>query len=237
MHRLGFLDNDIDELGKILRQAKNVNVNSIFSHLASSEDEGDDEYSKMQFESFDRMYNLITADLLKPPKRHILNTGGISRFPNRQYDFIRLGIGMYGIDKNPKIQSSLRKVHGLYASLIQIKHMKSGDSIGYNRKTILSGDKKVGIVNIGYADGLMRNLGNGKYSFKINGIDVEILGNVCMDLTIVDLSKVPDAKAGDPVVIFNESHSIESLALAAKTIPYEILSRISSRVKRKFVRE
>lgn len=237
MHRLGFLENDINKLCTILLQAKNVNVNTIFSHLASSEDETDDEYSKMQFDSFDRMYHQITTVLLQYPKRHILNSGGISRFPNQQYDFVRLGIGMYGIDKNPEIQSSLRKVHGLYASLIQVKKMKSGDSIGYNRTTILSSDKTVGIVNIGYADGLMRNLGNGKFSFNINGVDAEILGNVCMDLTIVDLSNIPEAKVGDPIVIFDDSHSIESLANAASTIPYEILSRISSRVKRKFVRE
>jgi alanine racemase len=237
MHRLGFLEDGLDELCTILLQAKNVNVNTIFSHLASSEDEADDEYSSKQFDSFDRMYDHITGSLLKFPKRHILNSGGISRFPNQQYDFVRLGIGMYGIDKNPSIQSSLRKVHGLYASLIQVKNMKFGDSIGYNRKTILSSDKTVGIVNIGYADGLMRNLGNGKFSFNINGSPAEILGNVCMDLTIVDLSNIPEAKIGEQVVIFDDSHSIESLAKAAGTIPYEILSRISSRVKRKFVRE
>jgi alanine racemase len=205
--------------------------------LASSEDESDDDYSLNQFETFDRMYNQIAMALSNKPKRHILNSSGISRFVNRQYDFVRLGIGMYGIDKNPKIQSSLRKVHGLYASLIQVKNLKAGDSIGYNRKTILSSDKRVGIVNIGYADGLMRNLGNGKYSFRVNGAAVEILGNVCMDLTIVDLSNVADPKVGDSVVIFNEQLAIESLAKAAGTIPYEILSGISSRVKRKFVRE
>lgn len=237
MHRLGFLIEDMEALCALLKTASNVNVSSIFSHLASSEDEADDAYSHSQFDQFDKMYDQLSFALKTSPKRHILNSGGISRFPNRQYDFVRLGIGMYGVDKNPKIKPSLQKVHSLVASLIQIKKMKSGQSIGYNRKTVLKSDTLVGIVNIGYADGLMRNLGNGKFSFKIQGKEVRILGNVCMDLTIVNLSNVPTSKVGDQVVVFDASHPIESLASAAGTIPYEILSRISSRVKRKFVQE
>ncbi len=237
MHRLGFLKNDIDGLCRLLSIAGNVKVITIFSHLASSEDESDDYYSQQQFDAFDEMYTQICNSLQKNPKRHILNSGGVSRFFDRQYDYVRLGIGMYGIDNNPEIRSSLRKVHRLNASLIQIKKMKKGDSIGYNRKTILEADKSTGIVNIGYADGIMRNLGNKNYSFKILGKEVMILGNVCMDVTIVDLSNVPDAKVGDSVVVFDDFNPIEKLASTAGTIPYEILSRISTRVKRKFVRE
>lgn len=237
MHRLGFQESDIVNLCDSLDKAPNVVVQTIFSHLASSEDESDDDYSKHQFNLFDEMYDHISASLKIKLKRHILNSGGISRFPDRQYDFVRLGIGMYGIDNNPEINSSLRKVHKLNASLIQIKKMKAGDSIGYNRKTILDSDKIIGIVNIGYADGVMRNLGNGNYSFLIQGKEVKILGSVCMDVTIVDLSNVLDVRVGENVVIFDDTQPIEEMALSAGTIPYEILSRISTRVKRKFVQE
>ena len=237
MHRLGFLEEDLDALSKLLSISEKVIVKSIFSHLASSEDATDDEYTQQQFDSFDKMYNQISDVLTLKPKRHILNSGGISRFPGRQYDFVRLGIGMYGIDNNPEIKSSLRKVHRLNASLIQIKKLKKGDSVGYNRMTILDMDKIIGIVNIGYADGVMRNLGNGNYSFMIQGEEAKILGNICMDVTIVDLSNIPSAKVGDRVVIFDDNHCIETLASKAGTIPYEILSRVSTRVSRKFIYE
>lgn len=237
MHRLGFQESDITDLCDSLNNTQNVVVKTIFSHLASSEDESDDDYSRLQFRLFDKMYDQIAASLKTNPERHILNSGGISRFPNRQYDYVRLGIGMYGIDNNPTIKSSLRKVHKLNASLIQVKKMKEGDSIGYNRKTILDADKTIGIVNIGYADGVMRNLGNGKFAFLIHGKEAKILGNVCMDVTIVDLSNVPNARVGDIVVVFDDAHPIENIASAAGTIPYEILSRISTRIKRKYMRE
>lgn len=237
MHRLGFLGEDITELCALLKSARNIKVATVFSHLASSEDEGDDAYSQSQFEAFDRMYAVIQSELDQSPKRHILNSGGISRFEERHYDFVRLGIGMYGIDNNTSMSTSLMKVHHLHAYLIQIKEVKKGDSIGYNRKTILQKDTKIGIVNIGYADGVLRNLGNRNYAFKIHGKEAPILGNVCMDVTIVDLNEVVNAKVGDPVVIFDDIHPIEDLASAGGTIPYEILSRISNRVNRTFVRE
>ncbi len=237
MHRLGFLDEDLKDLCEVLSTNDKVVVKTIFSHLASSEDANDDEYTQGQFRSYDKMYGQIAEALGVNPKRHILNSGGISRFPAHQYEYVRLGIGMYGIDNNPDINSSLRKVHQLNASLIQIKKLKKGNSIGYNRKTILDQDKTIGIVNIGYADGVMRNLGNGHYSFKILDKEAKILGNVCMDVTIVDLSNIPNARVGDNVVIFDDDHAIENLALTAGTIPYEILSRISTRVSRKFIYE
>ncbi|MDF1695659.1 MAG: bifunctional UDP-N-acetylmuramoyl-tripeptide:D-alanyl-D-alanine ligase/alanine racemase [Saprospiraceae bacterium] len=237
MHRLGFMEQDVEELQNMLKLGERVNVRTIFSHLASSEDENDDAYTKRQFLLFEKMYEKICTALEYRPRRHILNSGGITRFPEKQYDYVRLGIGMYGIDQNMEVQPLLQKVHRMYASLIQIKQIKAGESIGYNRKTILNSDSKIGIVNIGYADGLMRNVGNRRYSFKIQNKTVPILGNVCMDLTIVDLSQVSEPNIGDVVTIFDNDHSIEELARVAGTIPYEILSRISSRVNRKFVRE
>jgi len=236
MHRLGFQENDLVEVAKLLLSEK-IEVKTIFSHLASSEDSADDAYTLGQFELFDRYYDVITESLKIKPAKHILNSGGISRFPDQQYDYVRLGIGLYGIDKNSEIGGSLIKAHKLSASLIQIKELKTGQSVGYNRKTILEKDTKIGIVNIGYADGVMRYIGDRNYSFMINGAKATILGNVCMDLTIVDLTDVPDPVIGDTVIIFDEIHSIENLSRAAGTIPYEILSRISGRVLRKFLRE
>ncbi len=236
MHRLGFQGSDLAEVSNLIKNTS-IEVKSVFSHLASSEDSDDDVYTKGQFELFDRYYDEITASLKAKPAKHILNSGGISRFPDRQYDYVRLGIGLYGIDKNPEIGGSLIKAHKLSASLIQIKELKAGQSVGYNRKTILDKDTKIGIVNIGYADGVMRNIGDRNYSFMINGRKAAILGNVCMDLTIVDLTDVLDPIIGDKVIIFDELHHIENLSRAAGTIPYEILSRISSRVLRKFLRE
>ncbi|MFT4532715.1 MAG: alanine racemase [Saprospiraceae bacterium] len=237
MHRLGFQEGELNEVAELVSRNKNIAVKTVFSHLASSENADDDSYTQQQFDLFDANFDLITQSLREKPAKHILNSGGISRFPDRQYDFVRLGIGLYGIDNNPEIGELLTKAHKLSASLIQIKALKAGQSVGYNRKTILKKDTKIGIVNIGYADGVIRNIGNRNYSFLINGAEAPILGNVCMDLTIVDLTDVLDPIIGDDVIIFDEKHSIEVLSKAAGTIPYEILSRISSRVQRKFLRE
>jgi len=237
MHRLGFLKSDIPQLCTTLANSDQIRIKTVFSHLASSEDPKDDAYTYRQFEAFDEMFDSVCKGLNIKPKRHILNSGGISRFADRQYDFVRLGIGLYGIDANPEMYSSLQKVHSLSASLIQVKRLKKGQSVGYNRQTILDRDATIGIVNIGYADGVLRHLGNNNYSFMIQGQPVPILGNVCMDVTIVDLTSITEARVGMPVVIFDQNHPIEEMAKAGMTIPYEILSRISERVKRRFVKE
>jgi len=237
MHRLGFQKGDLTELVSLLMDNVNIKVKTIFSHLASSEDRADDSYSQKQFTDFETYYSIVTEGLDYSPKKHILNTGGITRFEDYQYDYVRLGIGLYGIDQNQEVKNQLMKAHKFSASLIQIKSLNKGDSVGYNRKTILDQDTKIGIVNIGYADGLIRNLGNRNYSFIINGKKALILGNVCMDLTIVDLSLVPDPIVGDEVILFDNDHQIEDMAKSAGTIAYEILSTVSGRVKRKFVRE
>jgi len=149
---------------------------------------------------------------------------------------VRLGLGLYGIDSSSIISDKLLKVHTLTSTIIQIKELKKGDAIGYNRKTVLQKDSRVGVINIGYADGLMRNISNEKYAVKIGDVLAPILGNISMDLTIIDLTYAPDAKVGTEVVIFDQSHPLENLADAADTIPYEVLSRISERVERRYIR-
>ena len=234
MHRLGFSKTDIKELGEMINSTDRLVVGSIFSHLAASDDPNHDAYTNSQASKFQALYSELSQIINQSPPKHISNSGGISRFSDYHFDFVRLGIGMYGIDSNSEVKEKLQKVHQLRAKIIQVKHVKKGETIGYNRMTTLEKDSKVGIVNIGYADGLMRNLGNRKYSFIVNGMEAPILGNVCMDLTIIDLSGIEDVGIGHQVTIFDEDLPIEKMSEMAGTIPYEILSRISNRVKRKF---
>lgn len=236
MNRLGFQEHNISELITILKESRFVIVKSIFSHLASSDSQIDDEFTQDQFSLFEKMYNNITDELGVKPDRHILNSSGISRFTDHQYEMVRLGLGLYGFDSGMKINEKLQKVHSLTSTILQIKEVPAESGIGYNHKTILSKQSTIGIINIGYADGLMRNLGNEKYSVLIKNIKAKILGTISMDLIIVNLSDIPNVKVGDEVVIFNEKHPLENLAKAAETIPYEILSRISNRVRRVYTR-
>jgi len=236
MHRLGFLPDDIAELVAIINRSSYITVDSVFSHLASSEDPTEDGYTKGQFALFEKMTLALSNGIGYRPKKHILNSGGISRFPDQQYDLVRLGIGMYGIDNNPAISVSLQKVHRLSAHIIQLKELPAGQSVGYNRRTILDRTSIIAVVNIGYADGLPRSLGNGRYAVLIGDQRCTILGNVCMDLIMVDVTDITTVEIGDEVTIFGASLPIEDLAEAAETIPYEILSRISNRIQRRFIK-
>ncbi len=236
MHRLGFLESDLDQLTKLLLDNKDqLVVKSIFSHLASSEASEDDAYSSRQFSLFDQYYERLTAELGYTPMRHILNTAGIVRFPERAYEMVRLGLGLYGIDSTETIAEQLEKAHSMTASIIQVKQLASGDSVGYNRRGKLTKDSRIAMVNIGYADGFMRNAGNGKYHMLVEGKLAPIVGNVCMDITMIDVSNIPDAKEGSVVTIFDAKHDIEQLASVCGTIPYEIISRIAPRVVREYI--
>lgn len=235
MHRLGFLADELDMVIQRLNETKSVVIKTIFTHLSSSEDPNDDDFTHLQARIFDTCYQTIIAQIGYAPSRHILNTAGIVRFPEYHYDYVRLGLGLYGIDSTHTIVEHLVKAHTLKAKVIQIKSVAKGSSIGYNRKGYLPDGGKVAIVSIGYADGLMRNLSNGNYSLMINSELYPIIGNICMDLTIVDISNAAGINVGDDVIIFNEDMPIENLAIAASTIPYEILSRISSRVRRLYI--
>ena len=235
MHRLGFTEAQLPQVLDLLSDEKQIVVKSVFSHLASSEDADDDDYTLQQFALFDKLYREICSTLHINPLRHILNSSGISRFKERQYEMVRLGLGLYGIDGGGVLSDQLRKVHTLTSRLLQIKQLYKGDSVGYNRKTVLEADTLTGVVNIGYADGLMRNVGNRAYALLIEGKKAPILGTVSMDLVIVDLTAIDRPIVGMDVVIFDAKHSIEGLAAVADTIPYEILSRISERVERVYI--
>jgi alanine racemase len=235
MSRLGFKPEHLDEMISILRTNPKLEIGTIFSHLAGSEAIDEDTYTEKQVSLFLIMYQRISDELNIKPKKHILNSSGIHRFPNYQFDYVRLGIGLYGIDPSAMINGKLEKVHVLEARIIQIKGVKKGDAVGYNRKGIMAKDGIIAVLNIGYADGLMRSCGNEKFSVFYRGSFCPIVGNVCMDLTIIDITNVQDASVGHTVEIFGKNNSIENLARACQTIPYEILTRISPRIKRRFI--
>ena len=235
MHRLGFMPEDMEDLCRLVGENRFLHVSSVFSHLSSSEDPGDDDFTHQQVTKLNQHFDFIATRLGYKPMKHILNSAGIIRFPEYHFDLVRLGLGLYGIDTTETIGSSLEKVHTLKATVVQVKHLNKDEFVGYNRKGIKETPGMVAIINIGYADGLMRRAGNGRYSVRINGQDYPIIGNVCMDLTIIDIGRNNGIKVGDEVFIFGKDKPVEDLAVVCETIPYEILSRISGRVKRLYI--
>ncbi len=234
MSRLGIQVNEIEKLNELLKTHK-PKVVSIFSHLSSSEDEADDDFSHLQASKFLAAYHSITASLGYEPKKHILNSAGIVRFPEYHFDWVRLGLGLYGVDSTAMMGNALQKVHALKAKILQIKKLEAGDYVGYNRKHKVVIQTTIAIVNIGYADGLPRLAGNSKYHILVKGNLCPIIGNVCMDLIIVDVSQVPNIEVADEVTLFDKALPIEKLAKVSQTIPYEILCGISARIKRNYL--
>ncbi|MGB4839463.1 MAG: bifunctional UDP-N-acetylmuramoyl-tripeptide:D-alanyl-D-alanine ligase/alanine racemase [Saprospiraceae bacterium] len=235
MSRLGFITSDIKTLCSILLKADHLRVMSIFSHLSSSEDDKDDEFTRSQVHLLDSMFETISGVLQYRPMKHVLNSAGILRFPEYHFDMVRLGLGLYGIDGTNSIQGKLEKAHTLKATVIQIKKITTTDFIGYNRRGTVESDGQLAVINIGYADGLLRFAGNRKYNVLIHGKNYPIVGNICMDLTIIDIGNDHGIQIGDEAIIFGKDKPVERLAEICGTIPYEILSRISSRVKRLYV--
>jgi len=235
MRRLGFVEKDMPQLIKLLVQQKNLKVTSVFSHLASSESVVDDSFTQEQFDLFDKLYDQLVTALNIRPLKHILNTAGIVRFPHHQYDMVRLGLGMYGIDESGLVHEELEKAHTLKAKVIQIKQLLKGETTGYNRKGSKSEDTMIAIVSIGYADGLMRAAGNGRHHFSIQDKSYPTIGNICMDVMMLEIGKNSGVNIGDEVIIFGGKNSIESLATSCNTITYEIISRIAPRVKRTYI--
>ena len=237
MHRLGFMEEDLDELVAIVKEDRLIKVKSIFSHLAASDNPDHDDYTKLQIEKFDKNYDKITKYLKHRTLKHLLNSNGVLRWPAFEYDMVRLGIGIYGIGIDTTSHPELKPVHRLSSRISQIKKLKAGESVGYDRKTILEKDSTIAIINIGYADGIPRTLSNGNFSVSVLNQQAKTVGNICMDTLMIDVSHINDVMVGDEVVIFDEKHHINNLAESANTIAYEIISGISKRVKRVFHRE
>lgn len=237
MHRLGFDLAEMPVLAEKLRQNPTLRVATVFSHLAASDGPTHDAFTRQQAQSFSDMYTQIVAALGYAPLRHICNTGGIERWPEYHFDMVRLGIGLYGVG-GKTVQNRLQTVNFLKATISQIKHVAAGETVGYSRNSgLLDTPKRIATISIGYADGLLRLAGGGRYSVLIRQTLAPTLGNVCMDMTMIDVSHIPEAAVGDEVVIFGDNPPVQALADCLQTIPYEVFTNISERVKRVYWQE
>ena len=234
MHRLGFLPAQIPELLERLKSQKGLQVKSVFSHLAASESWMFDSFTQEQIDIIDAAHREIGEKLGYPVWKHILNSAGIERFIDAQWDMVRLGIGLYGVSASGL--NGLKNVSTLKTTILQIQEIPNHETVGYGRKEALNRDAKIATIRIGYADGLDRKSGNRKGKVWINGKYAPIVGNVCMDLCMVDITGI-DAKEGDSVIVFGENLPVLEVAESIDTIPYEILTSISPRVKRVYVKE
>lgn len=237
MHRLGFEEADMAHLCDIVINCKYISVKSVLSHLAASDAAEHDGFTQTQINLFKKLTIQLERVLKYPILKHIANTSAINRWPDARFDMVRLGIGLYGIDGAVKDEGNpLQPVATLKTSISQIKTIKAGDTIGYNRKGVLHNDGKIATVRIGYADGYLRAFGNGVGKMLINGQYAPTIGNVSMDMCMIDITNI-DAREGDEVIVFNEEYKIEELAKQIGTIPYEILTNVSQRVKRVYFYE
>jgi alanine racemase len=236
MRRLGFEETDIPELVARLKNLKQIKIRSVFSHLAASDEPHHDEFTVLQVERFKSMSGQITSQFPYPVLLHMLNSAGALRFQEAQFDMVRLGIGLYGVAPTEHEQKLLQQVVTLKTTISQIKHAPAGETIGYSRKGKVSRSSVIATVAIGYADGLDRRLGNGAGKMIVNGKPAPIVGNVCMDMTMIDITGI-SAKEGDEAIVFGSGYTVTEFAKDMGTIPYEVLTNISQRVKRVYFHE
>ena len=235
MHRLGF--DPVDDIFKLIDRLKHQNAiipRSVFSHFVGSDSDGFDEFSARQFELFKEGSDQLQAAFTHKILRHIDNSAGIEHFPERQLDMCRLGIGLYGVD--PRDNHMLHTVSTLKTTILQLRHVPAGETVGYSRKGVLSRDSVIAAIPIGYADGLNRHLGNRHGYCLVNGQKAEYVGNICMDVAMIDVTDIP-CMEGDQVEIFGEHLPVTTLSDTLDTIPYEILTGVSNRVKRVYFQD
>ena len=236
MHRLGFDEPDIPRLIELVKQNPQLHIASVFSHLAAAEDPREDAYTRHQIALFQRMTDRLCAAFGHKILRHILNSAGIFRFPEAQFDMVRLGISLYGCSEIAEAAARLHNVVTLKTVITQVKHIPAGETIGYNRSWKLRRNTQVAIIPIGYADGYPRELGNGKGTVVIQDQKVPIIGKICMDMCMLDVSGLT-VHEGDEVVVYGEGNTVADMAEAAGLISYELLTRISKRVPRVYIKE
>ena len=235
MHRLGFEENTIEELISNLKNNPSIQVQSILSHMATSDDMQHYDFALSQIQLFEKLSSKLIKELNINPVRHILNTSGISNFPNAQYNMVRLGIGLYGVSNDRTEQKYLENVGTLKSIISQVRTIPAGDSVGYGRRFMAEKETKIATIPIGYADGISRLWGNEAGYVVIKNLKAPIVGSICMDMLMVNVTGI-ECKEGDSVIIFGESPTVTEMADVLKTIPYEILTSISQRVKRVFFR-
>jgi alanine racemase len=236
MKRLGFDEVEIDELINLIHHNPNIRIKTVFSHLAASDDKKHDLFTHEQIQKFERISDKIIASFHYPILRHILNSSGIARFTDSQFEMVRLGIGLYGIDPAEKLQKQLQVVGTLKTVISQIREVKSHETVGYSRKGSVQRDSQIAVVAIGYADGLNRKLGNGKGYMVVNGQKAPIVGSICMDMTMIDVTGI-NCREGDQVIVLGKEVDINEMASKIGTISYEVLTGISQRVKRVYFYE
>ncbi|UJH69194.1 alanine racemase [Allomuricauda sp. SCSIO 65647] len=231
LNRLGFWENDVNHILKVLDGRDELEIVSVFSHLAASEDENERAFSLQQIDTFKKISTALTQKLSHRPVRHMLNTSGIINYPEAQFEMVRSGIGLYGYGNHHEIDEILKPVATLKTVISQMHKIEPDESVGYNRAFKSDGHRITATLPIGHADGIGRQYGGDKTHVFVKGKRAPIIGNVCMDMIMIDVTDI-DCEEGDEVVIFGGNHSAEEFASSAHTISYEILTAISQRVKR-----
>ena len=258
MHRLGFdPERDIDEVIRRLKSQTAIIPRSVFSHFVGSDSDDFDSFSAMQFDRFDKASRKLQAAFSHKILRHMDNSAAIEHFPERQLDMCRLGLGLYGVEprqmKNEKLEvsndtdaahssfliphSTLRCVSTLKTTILQLRRVPKDETVGYSRKGVLTRDSLIAAIPIGYADGLNRRLGRGACYCLVNGQKAPYVGNICMDVAMIDVTDIPDVHEGDRVEIFGEHLPVTVLSDVLGTIPYEVLTSVSSRVKKVYFQD
>ncbi|AUC21280.1 MULTISPECIES: alanine racemase [Polaribacter] len=231
LNRLGFWHTDIPNIIADLKETTHVKVASLFSHLAASEDLEEQDFTINQINNFAYIAQQFYKHLGYEPMLHILNTSGVINYPKAQFNMVRIGIGLYGFGNDEKETAQLKNTHNLKSIISQIHIIEPGETVGYNRAYTAKRQSKTATIPIGHADGLSRRLGNKKGYVLINNQKAPIIGNVCMDMIMVDITKI-DCAEGDEVIIFNNQEMIQHIADVSETIPYETLTAISQRVNK-----
>jgi len=237
MNRLGFALANVEAVAEHIATSHLLSIQSVFSHLAASEDKAQDAFTLQQFQIFNQAVNIITKHISYPFLKHISNTAAVVRHPQLQMDMVRLGIGLYGIESDNEGRLDLQPVATLRSTIAQLKYIQKGESIGYNRKGIALVDSVIATVRIGYADGYSRHFSNGIGKMWIKGKLAPVIGSVCMDMTMIDVTGIADVKEGDDVILFGSQLPVQQAAGWINTIPYEIMTGISQRVRRIYFHE
>ncbi len=231
LNRIGFKENDIEKAFKLVSNSNRFFIQSIYSHLSASEDLNEKEFTLQQIKSFEKSVEKILPKLNHKPMLHMSNTSGIINYPKSEFDMVRCGIGLYGFSN--KLSILLKPVHRLRSTISQIIEVSKGESVGYNRAYVANEKTRVGVIPLGHADGISRSFNKGGYLI-INGKKCKIVGNVCMDVIMVNLNETI-AKEGDQVVVFDDKNTAEDFADSVGTISYEVLTNLSSRIERKII--
>ncbi|MFQ3182008.1 MAG: alanine racemase [Polaribacter sp.] len=231
LNRLGFKHADIPRILSWLKDTNHIKVRSLFSHLAASEDLNERDFTRSQIANFTSVAQEFYKNLSYEPMLHVLNTSGVVNYSDAQFDMVRIGIGLYGFGNDAKETSHLKNTHNLTSIISQIHSIEPGETVGYNRAFVATETVKSATIPVGHADGISRKLGNKKGFVMINNQKAAIIGNVCMDMIMVDITKI-ECEEGDKVIIFNNQEMIKNIAMISETIVYETLTAISPRVKK-----